>query len=218
MGLAPFILLHEVWGLIVHLKVNEPNKAWCWAFFCNLKKSLPASHHILYFCNGLFSQTLHKIFEKLCHFIYSICYHHHRLAVFKSYKNMSGFFKKDKSIDLLTWKSEPWSNVRLNCGGTCSFSPLSSELPLFLCFWSHLELMDVRCFFCASFIFCHFVGGRWSGRITWCWGFCFKHCKWHFHHVNLKYAVQLHWFLSTNAAVWPRMHISSWIVSASHVL
>lgn len=50
-GLVPFVLLlHEVWGIFIHLQVNESNKAW-----------FPTSHHRFYFfLKDLFSQTLHK--------------------------------------------------------------------------------------------------------------------------------------------------------------
>lgn len=70
-------------------------------------------------------------------------------------------------------------------GRACSF-PASGGLPL--CSWSCLEFMDVG--FPVPFffflIFCHFVCGRWSDRLAWCWGFSSKHRKRYFYHINLK--------------------------------
>lgn len=139
-----------------------------------------------FFLKNLFSQTLHKMFEKLHHFIYYSL--DHWLAVFKSCKTLLGFFEKHRYGDLLTGSefcTRLWRGVRL-VAVLAPFPPFSNGSPL--CFWSYLGFMDVRFFLCLFYL-SSFGSRRWSSRRMWCWGFSFKHCKWHFYHMNLTYAI-----------------------------
>lgn len=91
------------------------------------------------------------------------------------------------------------------------FVPFLQRVVSFDCFWFYWELTDRRFLLCL-FIFCHFVCWRWSGRITWCCGFSFKHRTCYFYHINLQSAIQLCWFLND----WEWWHWPcSWVLTMS---
>lgn len=153
--------------------------------------SLPPSRGSTFFLRIYFPDTT-QIFEKLCHVVYySLC---HQLPVFAFCKNIWASFRNTKAefcslgSELCMWLRR---RVRTMAVLLCSLSVVGCL------FWLFLVLLRVNIrFFLCLFMFCHFVCWRWSGRITWDWGFSLKHCKWYFYHINLQSAMQLCWFLS----------------------
>lgn len=106
----------------VYLKVNESNEAWFLTF-----------HHRLYFfLKDLFSQTLHKIFQKLCHFIHHTLYHW--WTVFKSCKKIWAYFR-NTDVEMCSLGGELWAvaveGVRV-MAVLAPFFSFSSGFPLLL--------------------------------------------------------------------------------------
>lgn len=140
-GLAPSaLLLHEVGGVFVPLKVNESSEGWS-----------PTSHHTLFFLRIYFPRHYIKSLKNFAtSFYYSL---DHWLPVFKSCKALLGFFEKHRYGDLLTG-SEFCTRLRRAVrlvAVLAPFPPFSNGAPL--CFWSYLGFMDVRFFLCLFLSF-----------------------------------------------------------------
>lgn len=152
--------------------------------------SLPPTTECALCLKDLFSQTLHKSLKDIATSttVFTIKYeylHFARILGLLLETQMRRFAHRKVSCDCGS------GGVRIMAVLLCFLSAVGC---LFDCLWSYWELMNRRFFLCL-FIVCHFICWRWSGRTTWSWGFSFQHCKWHFYHINLQYAVQLCWFL-----------------------
>lgn len=130
------LLLHEVWCIFVHLKVDESNKAWFRTSY----------HRFYFFLKDLFSQTLHKSLKNFATSsttLFTINYQHLNFArIFGLLLETNAEIHSLESEFCIVAMEEECQDY----GGTYSFVPFLWWVASFDCFWFYWELMDVRFF------------------------------------------------------------------------